>query len=241
MCLCLPLLSCSCSFLLLFFLFALVCFLIHSGCMACVQDKNRKVAANSESRNVGGDLERAGDAEPEEPERSPKSKAGIGVYSVPVLRLDLKLFLSVKNCCIQSAPRQKPSPGSKICQTLFFQQCTRTMCFTSFLSHVFLVSSAKHKQNKAIFTRFLGLPLENIDMCSVLSNVLRSQNILYLNSCVFSPPVFKADRQKTIGRQSKISKKVGLNSLNKAWPFFWPTMQTFTARIFILALSPHKF
>ena len=92
--------------------------------MARVQDKNRKVAANSESRNVGGDLERAGDAEPEEPERSPKSKAGIGVYSVPVLRLDLKLFLSVKNCCIQSAPRQKPSPGSKICQTLFSQQCT---------------------------------------------------------------------------------------------------------------------
>ena len=44
------------------------------------KDKNRKVAANSESRNVGGDRERTGDAkpeEPEEPERSPKSKVWI--------------------------------------------------------------------------------------------------------------------------------------------------------------------
>ena len=97
--------------------------------MTCVQDKNRKVAANSESRNVGGDRERTGDAEPEEPERSPKSKAGIGVYRVPVLRLDLKLLLSVKNCCSQAAPRQGPSPGSKICQRLLAE----TMCFTAFL------------------------------------------------------------------------------------------------------------
>jgi len=107
------------------FCFRSCVFLIHSGCMTCVQDKNRKVAANSESRNVGGDRERTGDAEPEEPEepeRSPKSKAGIEFYRVPVLRLDLKLLLSVKNCCSQAAPRQ-PSPGSKICQTLLSEPC----------------------------------------------------------------------------------------------------------------------